>query len=367
MEKINYEALMSDGAQKNIKDGLWKVIGMTVQDTSNGRIVANFKTVLSNSDSGYTPAMFMSMKDEIIFAQRIISEQARLEFIKLSAGQTRIEEKIEHLTELQYGQLQGEFLHFFSQFEHLRVGQTAVADRLLESGGNLASRVSGIVDAMISNYLGQVELSYDNNRITYSVFCGLDKKRSQYFKVYDLTYPDFQNSWCRVFVGGLIEMFNQLNIVSVCFNQELFMDYKQSLTALKIKLTKLLNHLVWGVDMPQGIWESSKHSFDNYRTQVFSTDFNGNWIRGNEAARLEKFWDSFGHESLATAHFPKAQSYGDKPKRDPALYQAVTIVLDFIEHIDDLICRGTQLEDGGINDNEALNMLTNKVFRASKT
>lgn len=58
MENTTYVPFMSDGAQQKIKDGSWRVLGLTVQDTKTGRIVANLKTVTNEPESGYTPTIF---------------------------------------------------------------------------------------------------------------------------------------------------------------------------------------------------------------------------------------------------------------------------------------------------------------------
>ncbi|MBD3126286.1 hypothetical protein [Citrobacter braakii] len=366
MEKLKYESLMSSGAKEKIENGSWRVLGLTIQDAKNGRIVASLKTVLNDDESCYTPDLFINMHDEIMISQRLLSVQITKESRLIHAGQTRIEEKLDHLISLQYGQLHGEIFDFFSQFENLRVGNEAGAESLLNSGGNLASRLSGIIDTMIANYLGQVELSFDNTQITYSQFSSRKAQDLRYIRVHDLTYPDFQDSWCRVFIGSLIEMFNQLNILSVCFTQELFREYHQSLAALRQKLLSLLDNLVWVVYLPKDQWGDFNHTFTNYRNQVFSRDFSGEWIRDNEASRLERFYKEFSRESLALSYFHKAERHSDNPKRDPSLYKAVSIVLDFIDNIDDLMNRGTHLVEGGINDSDALLMLAEKTFRPIK-
>lgn len=45
METLELEASLSAGAKEKIKDGTWRFIGATVQDTTTGKIVANLKTV----------------------------------------------------------------------------------------------------------------------------------------------------------------------------------------------------------------------------------------------------------------------------------------------------------------------------------
>lgn len=61
MENATYVLFMSDGTQQKIKDGSWRVLGLTIQDTKTGRIVANLKTVTNESESGYTPTMFLAL------------------------------------------------------------------------------------------------------------------------------------------------------------------------------------------------------------------------------------------------------------------------------------------------------------------
>ncbi len=65
MKSISYDAVMSPGAREKIDSGKWRVIGLSVMDTSNGRMVANLKTVTKSDQSEYTSALFVALRDEI--------------------------------------------------------------------------------------------------------------------------------------------------------------------------------------------------------------------------------------------------------------------------------------------------------------
>lgn len=367
MEKTTYVPLMSKGAQQKINEGSWEVVGLTVKDKKTGRIVANLKTVTNESESGYTPAMFLALNDQVICSQRIVSEQIRQVYQKLHKGQLRIEDKLDFMIDSNFGALQGEIYYHFTRFENLRNGDSASADRFVETGGVLASRLSGMVDALVKNYLSQVEITAGTTCIKYSEYMALSDDQKRFMEVTALKFPNFNSTWCHIFIDGLIELFNELNIVSVCYQQEIFMGYRLSLEALKDKLIFLLSNLVCGVSLFEFHNHMFKsHSFSKYCEQVFSRDYDGNWVRENEAERLEKYWDAFTRDNLAVTRFPWAQSARENPKRDPELYQAVTIVLDLIDKISDLLCRGTQFEDGGIEDSEAIKLLAEKVFLAPK-
>lgn len=311
---------MSEGAKQKINDGSWRVLGLTIQDTKTGRIVANLKTITNESESGYTPAMFLALNDQIICSQRIVSEQVRQVFTRLNAGQLRIEYKLDFIIDTNFGALQGEIFYFFSQYESLRNGNSSAADSYLEMGGLLASRLSGMIDALVKNYLDQVEVTSGNNTMKYSAYLTTPADQLQYMEVSALKYPNFNRTWCNVFIDGLIELFNELNIVSVCFQQELFMGYRVSLEALQDKLFSLLSNLVCGVPLYQfAAYMSRMHRFPTYCEQVFSRDSQGEWVRENEAARLEKYWDTFSRDNLAIARYPWAQNARENPKRDPEL------------------------------------------------
>ncbi|MCE1517162.1 hypothetical protein LWU31_20485 [Enterobacter hormaechei] len=368
MEKKSYTPFMSAGAQKKIDDGTWEVMGLTVRDRKTGRIVANLKTVTNESESGYTPAMFLALNDQIICSQRLLSEHIRQVYQRLHAGQFRIEDKLDFMIDTNFGALQGEIFYHFSRFETLRNGNSDAAERFLESGGLLASRISGMIDPLVKNYLDQVEVTAGNQTMKYSEYLATPVNQLQWMSVSALKYPAFNNTWCHILIDGLLELFNELNIVSVCFNQELFMGYRASLEALHEKLHTLLNDLVWGVKLYKMPPHShNQHTLHTYRLQVFSTDANGEWIQANEAERLEKYWDLFNRDNLAVTHFPRAQNSFENPTRDPELYQAISLILDLLDKISDLLCRSEQLEEGGIDDTEALQLLAEKIFRAPKS
>ncbi|KUQ84832.1 hypothetical protein [Enterobacter genomosp. O] len=368
MKEKSYTPFMSSGAQKKINDGTWEVMGLTVRERRTGRIVANLKTVTNESESGYTPAMFLALNDQIICSQRLLSEHVRQVYQRLNAGQFRIEDKLDLMIDTNFGALQGEIFYHFSRFETLRTDNSDAAERFLESAGLLASRLSGMIDPLVKNYLDQVEVTSGSQTMKYSEYLATPMNERLYMSVRALKYPAFNNTWCHILIDGLIELFNELNIVSVCFNQELFMGYRTSLEALHGKLFSLLDNLVRGVKLYEMSSSSpNRHTFHDYRFQVFSRDTNGEWIRENEAERLEKYWDSFNRDNLAVTDFPRAENSFENPIRDPELYQAVSLVLDLMDKISDLLCRSEQLEEGGIDDTEALQLLAEKIFRAPKS
>ncbi|EFC1586019.1 hypothetical protein FA846_22585, partial [Escherichia coli] len=103
MQTLELEASLSDGAKKKIQEGSWRFIGATVQDTTTGKIVANLKTVEKKADTGYTPALFVALQNEICISQQLISAQIRDEFRSLKAsiaeGISQIAEKVDFQTE----------------------------------------------------------------------------------------------------------------------------------------------------------------------------------------------------------------------------------------------------------------------------
>ncbi|EFR8872214.1 hypothetical protein H1Z24_001501 [Salmonella enterica] len=99
MEKISYEAFMSLGAKQKIEQGEWRVIGVTVQDARSGKIVVGFKTATTGSPSGYTPSLFVALRNEIFIAQRLTSEVIRHQ-LRQQTVLSRIEGKLDHLADL---------------------------------------------------------------------------------------------------------------------------------------------------------------------------------------------------------------------------------------------------------------------------
>lgn len=126
MQILELEASLSDGAKKKIQEGSWRFIGATVQDTTTCKIVANLKTVEKKADTGYTPALFVALQNEICISQQLISAQIRDEFRSLQGsiaeGISQIAEKVDFQTEITLEQLIGEINHFFLQCDHLKSG-----------------------------------------------------------------------------------------------------------------------------------------------------------------------------------------------------------------------------------------------------
>lgn len=357
MKSVSYDAVMSPGAREKIDNGEWRVIGLSVMDTSNGRMVANLKTVTKSNQSEYTPALFVALRDEICLSQRLMSIKIRESFDKQRSILNRIEGKIDFLTDVKFAELAGEINHFFTQCDHLHTSEAVKAERVLDHGGRLAARLAGITDALIDDYLGSVQLVVGNETMDYSMYTSREYTTGGYRyepDVTEMTYPDFIGTRVKSFLGTLIEMLNSLNLISVCFNQELYMGYMDSLTALRVKLRALLNSLVFGVPVKEG-----KFKCKNYRALIFTKDRNGDWVQDNEAERLAQYYTEFSHNNLAASIYERTSGY---VKRDENLFAAVTAVLNFIEDIDLLLSRGTELTEGSIMDTESIKLLSETIF-----
>lgn len=192
--------------------------------------------------------------------------------------------------------------------------------------------------------------------MSYAAYLSQERPKNGYYHdpdVIDMTYPDFTGSRTKNVIGALIEMFNSLNIISVCFNQDIYMGYQASLRALQSKMRALLDQLVFGVTVRKG-----KFCCLDYRWMIFG-HCDDNWINDNEVDRLAQYYNQFSRNSLATQVFTQQRN---DVKRDYNLFAAVTDVLNYLEDIDHLLSRGTELEAGSILDTESIKMLSDCVF-----
>ncbi|EBZ0491457.1 hypothetical protein D6445_11860 [Salmonella enterica subsp. enterica serovar Infantis] len=357
MQVIELEASLSDGAKKKLQDGSWRFIGATVQDTTTGKIVANLKTVEKSADTSYTPALFVALQNEICISQQLISAQIRDEFRSLGAsfaeGVSQIADKIDFQTEITLGQLIGEINHFFLQCDHLKSGELKRAETILLTGGGLAARLAGMTDVLIRDYLGKVEVTMRSSTISYKQYQTLapDSNERRWNHVTGLTYPDLLTTQVKRFIPALIEIINRLNIISVCFNHELYMGYQDSLRALRAHLKKLLDQLVDGVPVDHG-------EFDDYAQRVFGKDDQGRWIHENEADRLAEHYESFSRNELGARHFHQVSHM----QSDWHLVSSVREVLNMIDSIDNLLLRAEDLENGSLLDTESVTLLRENTF-----
>lgn len=359
MPSIALEASLPTGAKQKIEKGDWRLIGVTVQDTTSGRMVANLKTVEKKSNTGYTPALFVALQNEIFISQQLMSTRIRDEFRNLKAsleeGLGEIENKVDFLTEITLGQLVGEINHFFIQCDYLKSEDIKRAETILHTGGVLAARLAGMTDGLIRDYLGNVGLSMSGRRISNKQYQALppDSNERKWGCVEGLTYPDLLNTQVKRFIPALIEILNRLNIISVCFNQELYMGYQDNLTVLRSHLKKLLDQLVEGVPVNRG-------EFDDYAQRVFGKDEQGRWIHDNEADRLAEHYDSFSRNILGARVFHRVSL----TQSDWNQVNSVREVLNMIDSIDNLLLRAEDLENGSLLDRESVTLLRESTFQS---
>lgn len=358
MQSIDLNVSLPPGAKEKLADGSLRIIGAVVQDTAKGRIVANLKTVVKEEDSDYTPALFVAIQNEIFVSQQLISSQIREGFRRLedsvSQAFRQIEGKIESQTNILMGQLVGEINHFFLHYESLKSGEMARAETAMCMGGQLAARVAGMADALIDDYFDAAEITYrrgrDTEKKSYKDYQA-DSRSHQYWHVTNITYPDLRQSRVQQFIPALIEMMNRLNIISVCFRQELYMGYEETLKSLRSRLMAVLKGLVFGLDV-------KNPEYDDYAQRVFGKDKDGEWIRNNDADRLALHFDEYSRNNLGSRNFHDVR----RTQADLDLVSNVRQVLNMIANVDNLLMRGEDLKRGAITDAESIALLREETF-----
>jgi hypothetical protein len=357
MPSIEFEASMTPEAKEKIDKGEWRLNGVTIQDMTSGKMVGSLKTVKKEPHADYTPALFVALQNEICISQQLISAQIRDEFRSLKSslaqGLRQIEDKIDFQTDITMGQIIGEINHFFSQFDNLKSGDTHRAEMILRDGGQLAARLAGMTDVLIRNYLGDVRLNVSSNTMTYLEYLALpsDNWIQMWGEVTQLIYPDLLKSRAKQFIPALTEIMNRLNIISICFYNELYMDYQDTLQALRSQLKNLLDQLVNGLPVRNG-------KFDDYAQRVFGKDREGKWIHENEADRLSQHYPEFSRNNLGARVFRQITH----TQEDWVLVCSVREVLNMIDSIDNLLLRGEDLESGSILDTGSIAKLCERTF-----
>lgn len=359
MQSLELEASLSDGAKKKIQDGSWRFIGATVQDTTTGKFVASLKAVEKKANTGYTPALFVALQNEICISQQLISAQIRNEFLSLTAsvekGVSQIVDKVDYLTDITLRQLIGDINFFFLQYDNLKSGDIERAETILHTGGAAAARLASMTDLFIRDYLGNVRVTLCRSDVTisYKQYQALapDGFERKWDNVTELIYPDILTTQVKQFIPALIEIINRLNIISVCFNHELYMGYKDSLNALRTHLKNLLDQLVNGVPVNKG-------EFDDYAQRVFGKNDSGCRDHENDADRLAEHYESFSRNALGTRNFHQISF----KQTDRNLVRSVREVLNMIDSIDNLLFRAEDLENGSILDTESVTLLRENTF-----
>lgn len=358
MQSIDLKASLPPGAKEKLEDGSWRCIGLTVQDAANGRMVANLKTVVTEKSTDYTPALFVAIQNEIFVSQQLFSMQIREYFRRLedSVSQSfrQLEGKIDLQTNLEMGKLVGEINHFFLSSESLKSRDVDRADRVMDTGGLLAARLAGMTDVLIDDYFDTAEITYvwcqDTLTKSYKAYQA-ETRNHQYWHVKKITYPDLRQSRVQQFIPALIEMINRLNIISVCFRQELYMGYKETLKTLRSKLMAALKKLVFGLEV-------QNPEYDDYAQRMFGKDKEGKWICENEADRLSQHFPQFSRNNLGARVFHQIIHTQD----DLTLASSVREVLNMITSVDKLLMRGEDLECGAISDSESIALLREETF-----
>lgn len=335
--------------QSNIDSGHYKINGSLVRDKL-GRIVCHLDSLEAKEEQYFSPSIFISIQNHAITSVSIVSIQLQNELKEFRAKYTSIDKKLDRLLANQANTLISSITNFEEHFNALISGSSLTNEKeAFATGTKAASELAAHIPSYIKDYLGEIRVyhrdkSYDGEK--YSDYLARD---SRYLPVLtESKFSNFTNSEARYFLYAFINIINNINIISLCFDSKIYPRYEENLQQVRAFAVDLLVKVINGLGGEVDIFE-----------MCYTCDHNKYHPIKNIESLLE-YVDFSIHDLILRKFGNGSNYYYYDEDRVASMYEIIRI----INNIDNLLKRKEQLSDLDLNGLPELNHIKKITFEA---
>lgn len=333
--------------QNNIDAGNYSINGSLVRDKL-GRIVCHLKSLEAEEDQYFSPNIFVSIQNYAITSVSIVSNKLQNELKKIRDDNKLITKKLDRLLANQANALISSITNFEEHFNNLRSGSSLTNQReTFATGTKAASELAAHIPSYIDEYLGNIQVyhrdsTYDGEK--YSDFLERDSKYRP--KITKSNFSNFADSEARYFICAFLNIINNINILSLCFDSKVYSGYEDNLQQVRTFAVDLIMKVVEGLEGDIDIFAMS-----------YRSNSNGYYFPLKNIDSLLKCVNYDIH-SLINREFSKDTKYYYDENRIKSMYEILRIIND----IDNLLNRKDQLSEINLNGLTELNQIKKITF-----
>ena len=344
----NIEVLIPESIQHKIGDGDYKIMGTQVRDRK-GRIVCNLDSLDSGEGKYFSAHIFQRFEGCTFISCSIVSSQLQKELRESQSKINELDLNIDKVLARQTNDLIGVISEFDEHFNSLMEGSRLTSEKeTFQSGVKaaslLASHIGGYLDDFKDNTIVfHSDTSYEGE--TYSKYINRGKYMPSVFR---RESSRFTSHPANFFVYSFLKILNNINILSISYDEKAFARYEENLDALEDKLKKILNFLIRGIGEEGDIYDIC------YSTRGYNGEYNP-----MDVERVIRYDEDIDIHKLVLRSFPKNIDLKFDENRISSIYD----IINLLEEIESLKLRSEQIRNLKLPDLSEIADVKRVIFK----
>lgn len=333
--------------QHSIDAGDYTINGSLVRDKL-GRIVCHLDSLEVEKEQYFSPSIFVSIQNYAITSGSTISIQLQNELREFWGTYTSINKKLDRILANQANTLIASITNFEEHFNSLIEKSSLTNEKeTFAIGTKAASELAAHIPSYIKDYLGEIRVHHRSSDYYGEKYSDYLEKDSRYLPVIEKSeFSNFADSEARYFIYAFINIINNINIISLCFDSKTYPRYEENLQQVRVFAVDLLIKVIKGLGGEIDIFEMC------YTLNRQNENHN---IRNIESL-LE--YANLNIHDLIIRNFGNGSKHYYDENRVKSMYEILRIIND----IDNLLKRKDQISDLDLNELPELRQIKKMTF-----
>lgn len=332
--------------QHSIDAGDYTINGSLVRDKL-GRIVCHLDSLEAEEEQYFSPSIFVSINNCAIISVSTVSIQLQNELREIRAARTSVNRKLDRLLANQANALISSITNFEEHFNSLLAGSSLTNEKeTFAAGTKAASELAVHIPNYIKDYLGEIRVYHRNANYNGEKYSDYLERDSKYLPNLDRSeFLNFSDSEARYFFYAFINIINNINIISLCFDFAIYPRYEENLRQVRDLAVDLLIKVIEGLKGEGDIFE-----------MCYTVNHQNRYHRIKNIESLLKYVDFSIHDLIL-------RKFADKPYRyDENRVKSMYEILRIIDNIDNLLKRKEILSSLDLNGLPELSQIKKITF-----
>ncbi|MFZ6726400.1 hypothetical protein ACO0K2_12995 [Undibacterium sp. MH2W] len=232
--------------------------GNVVRD-KKGRIICNLESLDIDDDHFFSPSIFVSFQSLAITSVSTVSTRLQNELAELRTSYASFDLKIDSVLDNQTNTIIALIAEFEEHFRSLIEKSTLTDEKKAFSAGiAAATQLAGSIQSYIRGYLGSTIVFYEKGKYegeTYSTYLAENKNNKYAPTITRTKFQNFGASNAYFFTYSFINVINNINILSLCYDSKIYPRYEVSLQQIRSEMVEILSKLINGLEREGDIYD----------------------------------------------------------------------------------------------------------------
>lgn len=344
----NIEVLIPASIQNKIDDGDYKIMGTQVRD-KKGRIVCNLDSLDSGEGKFFSPHIFQSFEGCTFLSCSIVSSELQEALRESQSKISGLDLKIDKVLSRQTNDLISVVVDFDEHLSSLMEGSKLTSEKeTFQSGVKAASFLASHIESYLNEFKDSTIIFHRDSHYEGEAYSQYIQRGKYKPSVTRRKTSRFSNHQANFFAYSFLKVMNNINILSISYDNKIFARYEENLDALEDKLKSVLSFLVQAIGEEGDIYDMC-YSTRGYEGTYYPMDVE-RVIRRDENIEIH---------DLILRNVPKNIDLEYDKDRVSSIHD----IIDLLEEIESLKLRSEQVMDLKISDLSEIVDVKREIFK----